>query len=87
MDKAKFEKDLIKSVKQMKAGIAGRVTTPVMIARHKSKLSQAEFANLIGVSVRTLQAWEQGKRNPSGAAKTLIRVAQEHPEILKSLDV
>lgn len=85
MDKAQFEKDLVKSIRQMKAGLSGRVTTPVMIARHKSQLSQAEFARLIGVSVRTLQAWEQGKRNPSGAARTLIRVAQEHPEILRSL--
>ena len=39
----------------------------------------------MGVSVRTLQAWEQGKRNPSGAAKTLLRVAETHPEILRKL--
>jgi len=80
-----FEQALLRSVKQMKAGIVGRVTTPVMIARKKSGLSQAEFAKLIGISVRTLQAWEQGKRTPSGAAQTLIRVANAHPEILRSL--
>ena len=87
MSKAQFEKDLLESIGQMKAGIAGRITTPVMIARQRSKLSQAEFASLIGVSVRTLQAWEQGKRNPSGAARTLIRIAEIHPEILRDLAV
>jgi putative transcriptional regulator len=40
---------------------------------------------LLGVSVRTLQDWEQGRREPSGAAKTLIKVAERHPEVLQEL--
>jgi len=48
-------------------------------------LSQARFATLLGVSVRTLQEWEQGRRQPSGAAKTLIAIAQKRPEVLNEL--
>jgi len=79
-----FEQALLRSVKQMKSGVTGRITTPAMIARKKSGLSQAEFAKLIGISVRTLQAWEQGKRTPSGAAQTLIRMVNAHPNILRA---
>lgn len=50
-----------------------------------SGLSQPAFAALPGVSVRTLQDWEPGRREPSGAAKTLIRVAETHPEELQEL--
>jgi putative transcriptional regulator len=73
----------------MKAGLRGRVHTPVgasiVEARLGSGLSQASFAALMGVSVRTLQDWEQGRREPSGAAKTLIKVARLHPEVLREL--
>jgi putative transcriptional regulator len=48
-------------------------------------LSQSRFAALLGISVRTLQEWEQGRRSPTGAAKTLLRVAETHPEILREL--
>ncbi len=59
------------------------VTVPDPItAREKTGLSQPAFAALMGVSVRTLQAWEQGKRKPSGPASLLLRVATRHPEIL-----
>ncbi|ARP88847.1 helix-turn-helix domain-containing protein [Bordetella genomosp. 9] len=54
-------------------------------ARSRVGLPQADFAKLLGVSVRTLQDWEQGRRNPSGAAKTLLRVALLHPETLRQL--
>jgi putative transcriptional regulator len=50
-----------------------------------SGLSQTAFAALLGVSVRTLQDWEQGRREPSGAAKTLFKVAERHPEVLQEL--
>jgi putative transcriptional regulator len=51
----------------------------------KSGLTQAQFAVLLGVSKRTLEQWDQGRREPSGAAKTLIRVAELHPEILREV--
>lgn len=54
-------------------------------ARQAVGLSQVQFANLMGVSVRTLQQWEQGRRSPSGAAKTLLQVAKKHPEFLLDL--
>ncbi|MEB2352905.1 MAG: helix-turn-helix domain-containing protein [Burkholderiaceae bacterium] len=53
--------------------------------RGKTGLSQSEFARLIGVSVRTLQEWEQGRRAPSGPARTLLMVADKNPRAL--LDV
>ena len=56
-----------------------------MRARMRTGLTQAEFAVLLGVSKRTLEQWEQGRREPSGAAKTLIRVAELHPEVLRDL--
>jgi len=48
-------------------------------------MSQSEFAGLLGVSARTLQDWEQGRRAPTGAAQTLLRVATQHPEVLRDL--
>jgi putative transcriptional regulator len=81
-----FHRDLLRSVKQMKARKAARktrVTVPaVASARYASGLSQAQFAELLGISVRTLQKWEQGAREPTGAAKSLIRIARKHPEVL-----
>lgn len=84
-----FGKKLLESVRQMKAGQAARVThvevPPLVEVRNRIGLSQAQFAALLGVSVRTLQEWEQGRRQPSGAAKTLLRVAERHPEVLREL--
>lgn len=54
-------------------------------ARTAVGLSQQEFANLMGISKRTLQEWEQGRRVPTGAAKTLIKLAIKHPEVLKEV--
>jgi putative transcriptional regulator len=61
------------------------VMSPVISARKKSGLSQSEFAKLLGVSVRTLQEWEQGRRQPRGAAKTLIAIAERRPEVLREV--
>lgn len=78
---------LLESVRQMKAGKAARVThvqvSAAVEARNRVGVSQAEFARLLGVSVRTLQEWEQGRREPSGAAKTLLRIAVQNPEAVR----
>ena len=85
----KFRQDLLTSVRQMRGGRAARVTKvklpPAAEARAKVGLSQQHFARLLGVSARTLQDWEQGRREPTGAAKTLLRVAATHPEVLLEL--
>jgi putative transcriptional regulator len=78
---------LLQSVREMKAGLAARISTveinPVVQARQTTGLSEAEFAQALSFSKRTLQEWEQGRRSPSGAAQTLIRIAAAHPEILR----
>jgi len=88
-DIARFQKDLLTSVKQMRRGQAARVTkveVPAAAqARARVGLSQQEFATLLGVSARTLQDWEQGRREPTGAAKTLLKVAVAHPDVLREL--
>ena len=85
----KFQQDLLESVKQMRRGEYARVTKVAIPAaaeaRAKSGLSQAEFAQLLGVSSRTLQDWEQGRREPTGAARMLLKVAVQHPKILRAL--
>jgi putative transcriptional regulator len=77
--------ELLESVRQMMAGKGRVVLSPVISARKKTGLSQAEFAKLLGVSVRTLQEWEQCRRQPSGAAKTLIAIAERRPEVLREV--
>jgi putative transcriptional regulator len=92
--------ELVESVKQMKAIEAGglkpgRVTrlkdlvhgaTPDVAAlRAHFNLSQAKFARLLGISVGTLQNWEQKRRRPEGPAKVLLRVAAAHPDALLSV--
>jgi putative transcriptional regulator len=77
---------ILASLRQINAGEVGRVTvvepshTEAFDARHKTGLSQAQFAKLMGVSVRTLQEWEQGRREPSGAARTLLKIAAKRPD-------
>ena len=86
-DMLQFQEDLLQSVRQMKAGKAARTTVVALKAaadaRAKVGVSQSEFATLLGVSVRTLQDWEQGRREPSGAAKTLLRIAASTPEAIR----
>lgn len=84
-----FQTDLLQSVREMKAGRVARKTvvsiTRAAEARTRVGLTQAEFAKLLGVSVRTLQDWEQGRREPTGAAQTLLRLAEQHPRVLRGL--
>jgi putative transcriptional regulator len=79
--------EILQGLRELKRGQFGRVVNIPDVAevRAKTGLSQAHFARLLGVSVRTLQDWEQGRRAPSGAARTLIMVAAKNPKAL--LDV
>ena len=78
---------LLQSVREMKAGKAARTTriepNEVASARLKTGLSQIQFAKALQISARTLQEWEQGRRQPSGAAKALIKIAFRHPEVIR----
>ena len=74
--------ELLESVKQMKDGKTQVVLSPAVEARERTGLSQSQFAALLGVSVRTLQGWEQGRKQPSGAARTLLSIAHTNPKAL-----
>lgn len=79
--------EILEGVRQLKRGEHGRIIHVPSVAgiREKTGLSQPRFAELLGVSVRTLQEWEQGRRAPSGAARTLLLIAARNPRAL--LDV
>jgi putative transcriptional regulator len=85
---ARFEADrdlgaeLLQSVREMKAGKLHVAYSPAIEAREKTGLSQSQFAALLGVSVRTLQGWEQDRKQPSGAARTLLTIARTNPQAL-----
>ena len=76
--------EILESIREIKRGEHGRVVNvpSVSAVRERTGLSQARFAQLLGVSVRTLQEWEQGRRAPSGAARTLLLIAQKNPRAL-----
>ena len=57
----------------------------ILEARMRTGLSQQKFADVLGVSTRTLQGWEQGRRKPSGAARSLLTIAKRRPEVLREL--
>lgn len=86
MSKAKrnIGREILEGLQQLKRGDYGRLTNVPSVSsiREKTGLSQARFAALLGVSVRTLQDWEQGRRAPSGAARTLLLVASKNPGAL-----
>ena len=79
--------EILEGIRELKRGEHGRVASvpSITAVREKTGLSQATFAKLLGVSVRTLQEWEQGRRAPSGAARTLLLIAAKNPRAL--LDV
>jgi putative transcriptional regulator len=89
---AKFEaerdvwQEVLDGVRQIKAGGGKRTKveakSQVVRVRMKSGLSQAQFAAALGVSKRTLEQWEQGRREPSGAAKQLLKIVERHPDVL-----
>ena len=78
--------ELLASVLEMKAGKTGRIPlSEVTQARAKSGLSQSQFAQVLGVSMRTLQEWEQGRRKPSGAARALLTIAAKRPDVIREV--
>jgi putative transcriptional regulator len=90
MSERDIGREIIEGIKEIKAFKEGKVdlvarklsepSHPKKI-RAKLKLSQTAFAGLMGVSARTVQDWEQNRREPSGPAKSLLRIAEQHPEV------
>lgn len=83
--------DGIEEIKAFKSG-EGKLKTsilsdpsPAKEIRHKLQLSQSAFAGFMGVSIRTIQDWEQGRRTPQGPAKALLRIAEQCPEVFQEL--
>ena len=81
----------IHEIRKSKGGKSKLKTTvltepaPAKEIREQLNLSQSAFAGLMGVSPRTVQDWEQGRRYPQGPAKTLLRIAEQHPEVFYDL--
>ena len=86
MTKAKrnIGSEILEGLREIKRGEHGHVINvpSVRSVRESTGLSQSRFAQLLGVSVRTLQDWEQGRRAPSGAARTLLLIAEKNPKAL-----
>ena len=85
--KRNIGREILEGLREIKSGRHGLVVNLPSVAsiREKTGLSQERFATLLGVSIRTLQDWEQGRRAPSGAARTLLLIAERNPKAL--LDV
>jgi putative transcriptional regulator len=89
MDKNHFDQ-LVKAVRQMNRHMGGKVvrgakTTElaepdVRAIREAAKISQSQFAKLIGVNLRTLQNWEQRRTRPSGPARVLLKIVASDPK-------
>jgi putative transcriptional regulator len=81
----------IQEIKQHKRGKQSLKTTELSepsspeVIRTKLHMSQSAFAGLLGVSIRTVQDWEQGRRKPQGPAIALLRIAEQHPEVFSDL--
>jgi len=76
---------ILKGLQQLKAGQFRVAYSPVATARNKLGMTQEEFAKLLNVSVRTLQGWEQGLKQPAGAARSLIRIAVAQPDMVREV--
>ncbi|MDB5820358.1 MAG: transcriptional regulator-like protein [Rhizobacter sp.] len=74
--------ELLQAIREMKAGQVQVVLSVVTQARRKVGLSSQIFADLMGVSVKTLKLWERSRRAPTGAAGTLLKIIDTHPEAL-----
>lgn len=94
MTKRDIGQEILEGIRDIKAYKAGakvlrvhslKEPAPPQVIRSKLKLSQSAFAGLMGVSLRTVQDWEQGRRKPSGPAIALLRIAEQKPEIFMQL--
>lgn len=94
MTKREIGQEILDGINEIKAFKAGEISlrthslkepAPPQVIRSRLKLSQSAFAGLMGVSVRTVQDWEQGRRKPSGPAVALLRIAEQKPEIFLQL--
>ena len=87
--KRNIGEEFLQAIKDVKAGKYGAryqvEVNDIVKARMQCGLSQAQFAAALHISPRTLQQWEQGRRQPSGAAETLLKIVARHPEILREL--
>ncbi len=81
--------ELLQAIRDVKAGNIGAQyavqPNQILETRMKCGLSQTQFAAALHISPRTLQQWEQGRRHPSGAAETLLKIVARHPEVLKEI--
>jgi putative transcriptional regulator len=81
--------EILEAIQDIKQGKGKRKAIEgfenVSRVRHELHLSQTAFALLMGISVRTLQDWEQGRRKPQGPAICLLRIAHKHPEAFVGL--
>ena len=81
--------ELLQAIQEVKAGKYGAKyeveANDIVKARIKSGLSQTQFAAALRISARTLQQWEHGRRHPSGAAETLLKIVFRHPEVLREV--
>ncbi len=94
MPKRNIGQEILEGIREIKEYRAGKTLlrtniikepAPPQAIRAKLNLSQAAFAGLMGVSVRTVQDWEQGRRKPSGPAIALLRIAEQRPEVFSDL--
>ncbi len=87
--KRNIGEELLQAIRDVKAGRRGAKykveANDVIKARLKSGLSQSQFATALNISARTLQQWEQGRRQPSGAAETMLKIVARHPELLREV--
>ena len=89
MAKRDIGKEILDSIREIKAGGGRRYrfTAPEEIKqiREGVGVSQANFARMLGISLRTLQDWEQGRRRPNQAAQSLLAVAAKRPDVMREV--
>jgi putative transcriptional regulator len=94
MSKRDIGQEILDGIREVKAYKAGKkslrvhslkMPSPPKVIRARLRLSQSAFAGLMGVSLRTVQDWEQGRRKPSGPAVALLRIAEQKPDVFMQL--